>query len=93
MYLSDYDPDEPPVATHDMEADRLFGVAFQRILTLLLVSLLIGVDFWNTGLLQLAGDRPLAAVLLGALLLRALWSALRSVEHMLADLRDGDGLL
>jgi len=93
MYLNDYDPDDPPVSTHDMEADRLFGVAFQRILTLALVSLLFGVDLWNTGVIQLAGDRPLAAIVLGVMLLRTLWSALRSLEHMWADLRDGDGWL
>jgi len=93
MYLNDYDPDDPPVSTHDMEADRLFGVMTHRLFTFVLVSLIAGFDFWNSGLVEIASDRPWVALLLAYFLLRALWPLLRSFEHFIADLRDGDGWL
>lgn len=86
MRLSDYDPDNPPRATHKYEADRLFGRGVGRAITAGIILALVGYRWWSPET-QFMTQPILMKVLIAILLLRAAWPLLQGLEHTLVMTR------
>ena len=92
MRLSDYDPDDPPVATHDMEADRLIGVVLQRIGHALIVALLLGIELRNFGLIHLPEYGLLTGIIMAYMMFRIMVPFAQGIEHFYYSIRELDWL-
>lgn len=92
MRLSDYDPDDPPVATHDMEADRLIGVTLQRLGHALIVALLLGIDIRDFGLIHFPEYGALTAIIMAYMMFRVVVPLAQGIEHSYYSFRELDWL-
>jgi len=88
MYLSDYDPDDPPASTHYMETTRLLGKTMMRLPIAIIAAFVLGVDLRQFGLLHLPDLAPASAAIMFVLIVWSGWPLLRGIEHAYHDIRE-----
>jgi len=86
--LTEYDPENPPVASRSDEADRLFGVAVGRELNYALYMWLVNqeISIQALSIFTVLNKHPIVIIVAVYLSVRVIWPLVLGFEHATINL-------